>query len=128
MKIENENLVGCSSDEKDAHIFECHDLIRRLREELVVKVSVYNQQIQPTQKTGEPDAEKQAQVTLNRYASCGRNVMSEEYEEISWKYPTVAGWLKRIKGTNTVKCLRCGGMSHINKILHFYHGHKNCKA
>jgi len=49
----------------------------------------------------------------------------EEYEEVSWKDGKTP-WLKRIKGTSTLKCLRCGATSHINKIIHFYHGHKRC--
>lgn len=52
--------------------------------------------------------------------------MGEEYEEINWKNPSVSEWLKKVKGTKMLKCLRCGGVSHINKILHFYHGHKDC--
>ena len=50
----------------------------------------------------------------------------EEYEEVAWKDPSIT-WLKRIKGTGMLKCLRCGGVSHACKIIHFYHGHKNCE-
>ena len=31
MNLEDQNLVGCSVDEKDEHIFVCHDMIRNLK-------------------------------------------------------------------------------------------------
>jgi hypothetical protein len=31
MNIEDQNLVGHNSDEKDDHIFECHEIIHKLR-------------------------------------------------------------------------------------------------
>ena len=32
MNIEDQNFVGCGLDEKDDHIFACHEIIRKLRE------------------------------------------------------------------------------------------------
>uniref|UniRef100_A0A6M3JG35 Uncharacterized protein n=1 Tax=viral metagenome TaxID=1070528 RepID=A0A6M3JG35_9ZZZZ len=31
MNLEDQNFVGCGLDEKDDHIFECHEMIRKLR-------------------------------------------------------------------------------------------------
>ena len=31
MNLEDKNLVGCATDEKDNHIFECHEMIRKLK-------------------------------------------------------------------------------------------------
>ena len=33
MNLENQNFVGKSADEKDDHIFQCHDEIRELKAE-----------------------------------------------------------------------------------------------
>ena len=49
----------------------------------------------------------------------------EEYDEINWKDRSIT-WLKRVRGTSTLICLRCGGRASIIKLLHFYHEHKNC--
>ena len=49
----------------------------------------------------------------------------EDYEDVPWIDPKVT-WLKRIKDTKTLKCLRCGGTSHVAKAIHFYYGHKDC--
>ena len=31
MNIEDQNMIGCCSDEKDDHIFECHEITKKLR-------------------------------------------------------------------------------------------------
>ena len=31
MNLEDKNLIGCTADEKDDHIIECHEMIRELK-------------------------------------------------------------------------------------------------
>ena len=38
MELENQNLVGKTLDEKDDHIFECHDRIRELKRDILTLV------------------------------------------------------------------------------------------
>jgi hypothetical protein len=38
MELENQNFVGSSLDEKDNHIFDCHDKIRELKSDILTLV------------------------------------------------------------------------------------------